>query len=282
MFNNRKLIFGLLALVCAEALLAGEHPWFLRRYGVQPHQMPKEIVYRDRCSSIGGSCDCSHALPSGLPAECYEGMCFKGYHYGDDSVYCQCHGHVLNDAEFKQFVAQGPLDTDMACSAVPKYGYDGQGFIKLGEELKKLWDQKQLFRQSRFGFGTSNFLTYVHLQDISSAIHSVLLTITSELNTLYHTKTLPTKLLPLVKTYEDPDAPERPCVRFKEMLRSKLGMPEDVDFSPAAQAAIAATCGESNQRRDNLDPCICGNTKKPGVCAVNQCVNPGILRCHCD
>lgn len=239
------------------------------------------LTYRDGCKEIGGPCDCSRILRRGLPEDCYEGICFQGYNYGDDSVYCQCHGHVLSEAEFVEFKGKGPITTDEACAAVPKYGYDGQGFKKLVSDLKALSKRGKVLFTPVWSFGFMMDLVSKSAL-LEPALDSVLLTITNDLSTLYNSKTSPAKVTALAKIYEQPDNLELPCDHFKKLLLEKLGLPPGIRLTPEAEAMIRTTCGEGDQQRGNLDPCVCGNTQKPGVCRVNMCVNTGILRCHCD
>lgn len=278
------------------------------------------IVYRDGCTKVGDFCNCGSVMGPGLPDDCYEsGFCFKGYQYGDESVYCQCHGHVLSHEEVEnlqgarfdqaadipaaeknrlknlikaekinyystQIPASARLQTDSACAARPKYGYDGQGFGKLIVFLKQLADRRNLFiRGNYMPTPPEQMSTIPTALAIKSALGSLEEMVTKELAVLYSSKTKPSELPPLVKIYERENRPAEPCLRFKEMLKKQLKLGPDIEYTKEANELINATCGQSfEQTREDLDPCICSNTKTPGVCRVNLCVNPGVLRCHCD
>ncbi len=284
------------------------------------HFATHPLAFRDGCKKVGEPCDCAGQIAPGLSEECYEskrGFCFQGYHYGDESVYCQCHGNVLQSDELEarqekifnnaalpaadkakwlaqikakklsyysyQIPREARLQTDGACAARPKYGYDGQGFVELVKELNRLADQGKLFKRGSYVPQSPEKPSAMpNMAAIKAALSSVQTQITDELATFYSSKSKPSDVKPLIKIYERENRPDEPCMRFKERLKKALQVGPDIEFTNEANNLINSTCGQPEQTREDLDPCICGNTKTPGVCRVNLCVNPGVLRCHCD
>lgn len=290
------------------SIRTGETPVFYERNYPAPG-----TILRDGCLAEGDPCQCSD---SSLRGECKSGYCFKGFQYGDSSIYCNCNLHMLSNAEIKEREKKyGPLPTDKACRRKSAFGYSekseneaqevdlrAKGLEELGEKLKELQQDGLLFKTE----GTDaqslsrDFGDFITIKKI---IDEVVVQILHEMDTVYGMEGIPS--IDLINIYENEadDGWKKPCVHFTDILQQKIKdtymanliqalrpfraksstPPPQTSYllSDQALSLIAAGCPEHAKPKDNSDPCICGNTKKPGNCGVNSCES-FTLKCRCD